>query len=282
MGEDEIFDLFTNGTSVDLVSFLEIQDDNLDVNQINDSFVPGTLIMQAITRDLFNIVELLVEKGADPNLPDYNKYIPLEIIAAFPEKKIMKYLQIFDYSLKCYINLWMPFSPNQDNKNLFEIVIKNNYIDLAIMLIQDVAHFTGTSQELLELTVQDIKNFGIFNMLLNKLILSQDVLDVDTVRLLFYSIKQNNIPVFFVLAKELFCDDTHNIDEIINADGDTLLMVAAKNNYHDLVKFMMQFFNADINKAINKGYLTTNQLMLFFETEEKADSFKAAAPSLVI
>lgn len=46
----------------------------------------------------------------------------------------------------------------QENKQLFEIAIEHNYMDLAIMLIQNIMYPINEIQELLELSIKNIKS----------------------------------------------------------------------------------------------------------------------------
>ena len=160
----------------------------------------------------------------------------------------------------------------QDKQALFEIAIKNNYVDLIVLLMHDNIDFIQWIQGFLELSIENIEAFCIFNMLLNRWVLCPDVVAIDPVRLLFCSVEHNNIPDFFVITKELFFQENYNIDQIVNLDGETLLMVAAKNKHNDLLKLMIQFYNADLNKAIDKGYCTADSVKSFYETEEANDS----------
>lgn len=175
-----------------------------------------------------------------------------------------------------------PLLGNLDNmqyERLLKIAIENDYIDLIIIFLQNGVNFMNFIQELLELSIKDTKSFFIFNMLFNRCILCRDIINIDPIKLLFYSVESNNISVFFVLIKEFFFDKSHNIDEITNVDGETLLMVAAKNQYYELVDFMVRFCNADLYKAINKGYCTVDSINLFYKPEDQNYFLACTKPS---
>ncbi|MCB0536576.1 MAG: ankyrin repeat domain-containing protein [Bacteroidetes bacterium] len=238
----EIIKFINNKDSTALKKVINEHNVNsFDTNGVN------LLTLGVITGDL-NIVKIIGEKGANPNLKNKTQMgsTPLMMASEYKSLEIAKYLIKKGADINIQDNNGDPvinWSAYYGNVPFTKLMLENG----AITNLRSI-HSDGVMQVALKEWQDSIVDLLLeYNVVIHKV--KEDSED------LIFALKNSN----FSLFKSLL-----NKDNINTRDGasNTLLMIAAKNGYFEMVKYLIEE-GANINE-INAVGQTALNLSVFF------------------